>query len=220
MADTRGKVYGGVAASERSAGRRARLLEAALELIGGEGWQGTTVRGVCARAGLSARYFYESFADLDALLMAVFDQVAGDAAMAVIAAVDGSGPVQAREAARAAIAAFVDFVAGDPRKARVLFVEATGSEALQLRRIGALRMFAELIAGEGRRFYGIATGEDTLVSTTALMLAGGLAQTLLAWVEGSLPGSREQIVEDCTAVFEAAGDGAVAVARARAQARS
>ncbi|MCP9969857.1 hypothetical protein LUW76_31825 [Actinomadura madurae] len=37
--------------------------------------QGTSLRAVCARAGLSPRYFYESYADLDALLADVHDRI-------------------------------------------------------------------------------------------------------------------------------------------------
>jgi AcrR family transcriptional regulator len=50
--------YRGVPADDRRAGRRARLLSAGLELLGSEGYSGTTVRGVCGRARLTPRYFY------------------------------------------------------------------------------------------------------------------------------------------------------------------
>jgi AcrR family transcriptional regulator len=172
------------------------------------------VRGVCERAGLTARYFYESFGDREALVVAVFDAVAAEAAAAVLDAVAGAGET-AEEKARAAIAAFVDLVAGDPRKARVLFVEAPSSEALTRRRGETLEMFAGLIAAHGREFYEVPSGEDALIATAARMLAGGLAQTLLAWVDGSLPTTRDALIGDCAALFVAAGEAAVARARQR-----
>src|ERR1700760_3307724 len=64
--------YGGLAMAERVAARRARFVEAGVELFGTQGFRGATVRGVCAAAGLTDRYFYESFATLEALLAAVY----------------------------------------------------------------------------------------------------------------------------------------------------
>src|ERR1700760_2964539 len=64
--------YGGLAREERVAARRARFIEAGVELFGTHGFRGATVRGVCAAAGLTDRYFYESFPTLEALLAAVY----------------------------------------------------------------------------------------------------------------------------------------------------
>jgi AcrR family transcriptional regulator len=208
-------VYGGLSAEQRRDGRRAQLIAAGLDLLGGEGFSATTVRGVCARARLSPRYFYESFVDLDALLLAVFDVVAQEAAAVVLAAAQDA-PADARGRARAAIGAFVELIAEDPRRARVVFVAGIGSEPLARRRSAALRMFADLVAAQGREFYGLKAGEDPLMQTTALTLVGGLAETLLAWLDGSLRSTREQLVEDCAELFVATGEAAVALARSRA----
>jgi AcrR family transcriptional regulator len=196
------------------AARRSRLLEAALELLGTEGWQATTVRAICAKAKLTPRYFYESFADLDELLLALFDQLVADAAARVLEAVDGAEH-DARAKARAAIGAFVELVTDDPRKARVLFMEAAGSEPLALRRFETVRMFAALVAQQGREFYGIDGG--TRVDTTALMLVGGLAETLLAWLGGALRATREQLIDDCTELFVVMGEGASGMLRPHAR---
>ncbi|HEY9028914.1 MAG TPA: TetR/AcrR family transcriptional regulator [Burkholderiaceae bacterium] len=64
--------YGGLAMEERVAARRARFIEAGTELFGTQGFRGATVRGICAAAGLTDRYFYESFASPEALLAAVY----------------------------------------------------------------------------------------------------------------------------------------------------
>jgi AcrR family transcriptional regulator len=207
-------IYGGVSADTRRATRRAQLLAAGLELLGGEGSRATTVRAVCARARLTPRYFYENFADLGALLEAVFDEVAAEAAAAVLAAVTVA-PTDARAKARAAIGAFVELVSEDPRKARVLFVEAIGSDALVKRRFALLRMFAAIIEAQGREFYGVPEGHVALVQTTALTVAGGLAETLLAWLDGTLEADRDELIEDCTELLVATGEAAVRMARAR-----
>ena len=91
-----------------------------------------------------------------------------------------------------------------------------GSETLARRRFQTLRMFAQLVADQARGFYGVPGEADLIVEITALMLAGGLAETLLAWLDGTLRVTREQLIEDCTDLFVATGAGAVALVRARA----
>jgi AcrR family transcriptional regulator len=197
--------YRGVSAPDRRAHRRARLIEAGLEVLGERGWSGTTVRGVCAEAGLTERYFYESFADRDALLGAIFDRVAGEAAGAVVAAVEAA-PHDAEAKARAAIDAFVRLVADDRRRARAMLVESLGNEALRERRQASARAFAELIGQRGRAFYGGDAIDAADAELTAMALVGALAELLVRWLDGSLAVSRERLVDHCTGLFVAAAD--------------
>jgi AcrR family transcriptional regulator len=68
---TASRNYGGVTAEQRRAIRRAALVEAALDLFAEDGARAVSKRAVCARARLNDRYFYEHFADSDALLEAI-----------------------------------------------------------------------------------------------------------------------------------------------------
>jgi AcrR family transcriptional regulator len=207
--------YAGVEAPDRIATRRARLLDAALDLLGANGWQAATVREICARARLTPRYFYESFPDRDALLLELFDQIAQEGAAAVLEAVAAAPEDDARASARAAIGAFVSLLTDDPRKARVLFVEAMGSEALTRRRFETLRIFAQLVAGQARAFYRMQDAPDPLVDESALMLVGGMAEILLAWLDGRLRVTRRQLIDDCTELFVLTGEGTVRLCQAR-----
>jgi AcrR family transcriptional regulator len=210
--------YRGVPADDRRAGRRERLLAAGLELLGTEGYAGTTVRGVCGRARLSPRYFYESFDDLEALLVAVFDRLIGDTTEAVLEAVQAA-PHDAHEKSRAAIDTFVRDLTDDPRRARVAFVEALGSERLMRTRLRTMRAFSRLLAAQARGFYEPPEEADPLVDLTAAVLVGGMAELLITWLDGSLDVSRDQLVEDLTELFVATGESAVAIARRRARSR-
>ena len=78
--------YGGVTAEERRASRRAALIEAALDLFGEDGARAVSKRAVCARARLNDRYFYEHFADSDALLVAIAEDLTAQGLAAVNAA--------------------------------------------------------------------------------------------------------------------------------------
>jgi len=216
MAATR--VYGGVSADERVEARRRRLMDAGLELIGTEGWSGTSVRAVCREGGLTPRFFYESFADLDALAVAVFDDISVQATAAILEAVRDAAPEPAAQA-RAAIATFVDELTEDPRRARVVFAEALGNEALARRRLQAMRAMAQLIAEHGRAAYGAPREADTLVDITASLLAGGIAELLIAWLDGAIDATRDELIEDCAALFMVTAEGAAAIGRERASAR-
>ena len=196
--------YRGVSAEQRRADRRARLVEAGIAVIGGAGWQNTTVRAVCAEAGLTERYFYESFADREALLVAAFDAVTAEAAQAVLAAV-ARAPQDAEPRARAAIGAFVDLVADDPNRARVVLVEATGSDALDRRRREAIGAFARLVRDQAAEFYGVRRGSRLKdAELTAHALVGALAQLVTAWLSGELDVSKRRLVDHATALFVSA----------------
>jgi len=216
MAATR--VYGGVSADERVEARRRRLMDAGLELMGTEGWAGTSVRAVCREAGLTPRFFYESFEDLDALAVAVFDDISVQATAAILEAVRDAPPEPAAQA-RAAIATFVDELTEDARRARVAFAEALGNEALARRRLQAMRAMAQLIAEHGRLAYGAPPAADTLVEITASLLAGGIAELLIAWLDGAIDATRDELVEDCAALFMVTAEGAAAIGRERASSR-
>lgn len=95
MPRTMRRSYGGLSAEQRQAVRRARLLDAGLELLGTAGWTATTMTAVCREAGLTERYFYESFADRDALAEAVFDRLAVGAREAILVAVAVGGDAPA-----------------------------------------------------------------------------------------------------------------------------
>jgi AcrR family transcriptional regulator len=169
-----------------------------------------TVRGVCDAAGLTSRYFYEGFADREALAVAVFDGVAGEATGRVLAAVAGA-PETALDKARGAIAAFVALVDDDARKARVLFAPAPELPALTVLRAESTHAFATLVAAQARAFYNLEPGEGgPFVDVTASMLTGGLAQTLLDWTSGALVVSADELVDDCALLFVAAGEAGLA----------
>lgn len=208
------RTYGGVNQEQRVAARRDALVQAGLELLGTEGLQATGVRAVCTRGGLTARYFYESFENLDALLVAVFDAIVAEVAERIVAAALAA-PDDARAKAEAAIRAGVELIVEDPRKARVLFVEARSCEALERRRFEAMHGIAAIVAAQGRAFYEIAQ-PDRLTDMTAMMLVGGLTETMMAWLDGTLHATQEHLIADCADLFTVMGEAAAALGRSRA----
>ena len=78
------------------------------------------MRAICRRAGLTVRYFYESFTDKDDFVGAVYDWVIADIAASTQAAVAAAPP---REQSRAAMANIVR---------TIVEVNADGPTAFQL----------------------------------------------------------------------------------------
>jgi AcrR family transcriptional regulator len=202
----------GVPLEVRRAERRELLVDAAFELLGSDGWRGTTVRGVCQAARLNPRYFYESFDSLEALLIAVFDRLVAEATERSVRAIDAAGPDPSARAV-AVIEAIVRYVTDDPKRARILFVEALGNERLGRRRLDTMHATAEFLERYAWRRTGVA--DDRIGLVASHLLVGGLTELVVTWLDGHLPVSLDELVEDAAALMVAVGSGAVGVARAR-----
>ncbi|RNL82193.1 TetR/AcrR family transcriptional regulator [Halostreptopolyspora alba] len=204
MDNTSLRVYGGVEGDDRRAERRTQLIEAGLDLLGSESDDvSLTVRGVCKQAGLTTRYFYESFTDRDALAIAVYDHVTDEIATTTLEAV-AAAPADERAKIHAGLKNIVDIVADDPRRGRLLFSATLTNSLLLHRRVRSARLFASLLGEEARAFYGM-SGSAAL-EPTSQFIVGGLAQTLTAWLDGTVELERHQIVDRCTEIFLAIAD--------------
>ncbi|TCJ24149.1 TetR/AcrR family transcriptional regulator [Nocardioides jejuensis] len=171
-AEKTGRTYGGASPEQRTSERRARLLEAGLALYGTQGFAATSIDAVCAEAGLTKRYFYESFGSAEALLTAVYldatARVQGQVAEAILGAGDD---MQARAAA--GVAAYFRVIDADRRTANVILSELlplAGSARDAIR--GATASWTSLvaIALDGHHY----RGHDTRLVAAAVwaLLAG------------------------------------------------
>lgn len=103
-------------------------MEAGLEIFGSSlGYAAASIDAVCAEAGLTKRYFYESFDTLETLLLAVYDDADTRVRAKVHAAIeataaDGDPTV----VAAAGVMAFLKALDEDRRLARVMFREVLG----------------------------------------------------------------------------------------------
>lgn len=191
------RVYGGVDASQRVAERRQRFLDAGLELLGSE-TSSLTVRGACKQAGLVARYFYENFADGDALAVAVFEDVIQGIVDTTLAAL-ADAPDDEREQIHIGLSTIVGYIAADPRRGRLLFGTAAIHPALVQKRLETSRMFAGLLALQAQAYYGVERTPN--LDAVSRFLVGGLGETLTAWQNGDLDLSQEELVELCIDLF-------------------
>jgi AcrR family transcriptional regulator len=200
------RTYGGVSAQERRAQRRAALLEAALDILGTEGPDKLTVAGLCTRAGLNERYYYENFDGRDAVLTALFDGIAEELATAVLRA-SQQAPAGTYGKAHAAITAGIHVLTDDPRKAQVALIVSAATPELRARTLHTIRGFAGLVAAEGIDFYALSRPDpDPAIGFRATYLVGGLVQTLTSWLHGDLPMSRDELIDHTTDVFVLLGE--------------
>ena len=196
-----GRSYRGVSAGERTAARRAALLEAALDLLGGDPPAAATMTAICERAGLTERYFYESFRSRDELLLALLDQVAGEVLEATVAVLDDTG--EAEVLVRRGLEALLDVLAGDPRKGRFALVAAVEIPVLRARRAQLLADFEQLLADRTRRLYGERAWVAPDDRIEALLFVGGLAELIAGWLAGTVDATREQVVAAVARHYEA-----------------
>jgi len=204
----------GIPLDERQAERRRILVDTGFDLMGTVGVAGTTVRGVCEAAGLNPRYFYESFDDLDDLLVAVFDRTAQDGLAVILEAAAATQGAEPLATTRAVMDGFLRFITDDPRRAQVLYVAGLGNEALARRRLEAMLGMADLFAS-GDDESGAASPEDPVRKVAASMVVGGMSELVITWLEGRLAMTLDQLIDDASILFVALGDAASGLAESR-----
>jgi AcrR family transcriptional regulator len=169
--------YRGVSQDERRAQRRSQLIAAAIEVYGERGYRQATVKAVCEAAGLTERYFYESFANSEDLLIASYNAVT----YSVFGQIRESGvaPAATRaERARAMLRAYFSALQRDPRSARVFLVEIRGvSRAVDKAFDASLRAIGEEVARIAGPEAGVA---DPLLQAGVV---GGVIHIALRWIE-------------------------------------
>lgn len=192
--------YRGVSAEERRAARRRQLLDAALEIAGTRGVERSTMTAICAEAGLTERYFYESFAARDQLLLTLVDEIAEqvrDAVLAALAHTDGDTAARAH----AAIEAFATLLTDDPRKGRVAIIESATVPLLRQRRHELYRDFAALVVAQAQTLFGDRALPSPRDEISARLLVGGLGELVTAWLQSETSAGVEDIVDEATRWF-------------------
>lgn len=192
-------VYRGVSAEDRAAERRERLLAATLAVWADPGAR-TTMTAVCAEAGLSERYFYESFRSLDDALTAVLDGIAVEFEQAREAAAAAAADDPAL-AVQVAIESFVQLLVDDPRKGRVAIIEANALPQLRARRTALLRHFAHLAAESAAELLGARAADPLNDEISGLIFIGGMAELVTAWLQGALEATPTELVDAASRSF-------------------
>lgn len=201
-----GRVYGEKTSVQRDDERRARLVEAALDVFAENGYASTSIEQLCTRAGVSTRNFYDHFSSREQLLITLHDDLNARALQAVALAVAAAEPDDLEGRAHAGVRAYFDVVTSDPRWARIAVVDSVGVSATAERhRQEALSQFAALIEVEVGRLAdaGIVPKRDYRL--TAIALVGAILGLVNTWT--AVPDWAHEVdavVEEAAALIVAA----------------
>lgn len=180
-----------------------------------EGWRFVTIDGLCRRAQLNKRYFYESFADLDAVADAIVDELAASLlAIGLEAArVAQKADMPTEVLARHVMQAVIGWLVGDSRRARVLFSEVSDNPRAQAHRKLVIRQMAHELSAFGHQYHG-ARQPYPIAQAGAALLIGGSIEALLSWLDGDIAMPLDAFIDDIAGFWVAVGTAAVARAGA------
>lgn len=193
--------YGGRTAEERTAERRARLVAAAIDVLAERG-AGATMTAICTAAGLTERYFYESFANTDEALLAALDAVADEIAALAVDTLEQT-PGSPEERVHTMARAFVDLVVASPAKGRVAVIESNSLPHLRARRAALIGVFADIVAREAVALYGDQAVEPAQARLNGIVYIAGLAELVAGWLNQDIDLSPDDLVETAGDLFGA-----------------
>lgn len=194
--------YGGKTAVERVSERRRRLVAATIEVLSSSGEAHATMTAICSAAGLTERYFYESFGSLDDALLAALDSVCDEILdLATRAIEDTPGSPEVR--VHAVMEAFVGLVVAEPDKARVAVIHASANPRLRARRAELLDVFARFVAREAADLYGDEAWPEARARVHGLVYIAGFSELVAAWLNGDVELSKAELVETAEGLFAA-----------------
>lgn len=190
--------------------RRADLIAAGIGLLGAADGGAVTVRGACKAAGLTERYFYESFEDRDQYVRQVYEDVGRRAHRALTDAMGvgdqgaggqgagdqgwadrGGGGAQAERAA-AAVDAFVGLMVDQPEMGRVLLLAPIAEPALSGIGMALLPAFITLVLDQLTE-----VPDPVAKQLLATGVVGALTALFIGYLEGTLVVERERLVAHC-----------------------
>jgi AcrR family transcriptional regulator len=170
--------YSGQSFEDRQAERRARLIRAAVQVAGRMGLEGASVAAICAEAGLTARYFYESFPTREAIFVEAYRAVQ-DELLARIAEAHGSG-----DAARRALTGFFTAIRSRPELARVFLIDLDDHG-------GAMRIASFEGASKLSKSLGLKATHPLMVAG----IIGAIVDIAKRWIESEFAEPVEKVVE-------------------------
>ena len=215
---------------------RDRLLDAGVEVFGTVGYAGSTIKSLCKQAGLSERYFYESYASRENLLREVYDDLSRQLTGHIMTALQVPCS-DVEESVRAGLAAVVNFMLDDLRHARIMLVEIVGISAeLEVVRHASLTAYAaesmrQLLRSNGidaeQAHEQLAQNPDDAVLAktldfsrlTAIAMVGGVNNMLIDAVLGGTTGNTAKITDVAFLLFCGASNGINSLLSGKGQVR-
>jgi AcrR family transcriptional regulator len=174
--------YSGQSADERDAARRQRLMAAATDFIGTQGYAATTVERICMEAKVSTRHFYQQFENKESVFLAVYDGINSRSYERATASLEATQGKTMVERVPAAFLAYLGPMIEDIRAARIAFVEIVGaSPRIEEVRLAQREALVELISAEGAAAVERGEVADRDFRFATLALAGATNAIVYDW---------------------------------------
>lgn len=180
MTAERPRTYRGVGPDERRAERSRRFRAAVVDIVVAQGWPAATVRNVATTAGVGPRFFYETYADMTDLVVAAYDEIAGQLLGEAIGAI-AAAPEDLHSRAHAAVAAMVDAIAAEPRRGRFLLSDAP--PLVERKRAFVRHVTDKLVEQTAQIGPGI---DRRRAEVCALVAMAGATELVRGWLDGTL----------------------------------
>ena len=161
-----------------------KLIEAGIDEFGTKGYTRTSIKAICSSAGLTERYFYESFVSKEDLLFTVYRELI-DAqqrdTMELLKGLDNN-PI---ETATQATKMFYYRYIMDPRIARIQLFEILGvSQRIDQEYRNAIRLMSEMVKLFLSRIFPGIPQEKLNSSIIPTSIAGSMIMISYEWVLG------------------------------------
>ncbi|EDY86874.1 TetR-family regulatory protein [gamma proteobacterium HTCC5015] len=197
--------YRGISKQARQAERYRQLCEAGIRCIGRDGYAATTVKGVCQEAGLTERYFYESFANREAMLCETYTQITDEMLENMVRAALEGGHTDLNGLIKITLDAFFKTLESDPNKARLMMIEIVGiSDTVDDLYRNNMKRHSELIRSLGGELLKPKADKGLSAAHIEKMtdaLVGAATQCGIAWVLTDFESPRKLMVESCHFIF-------------------
>lgn len=204
---SRGRRYRGVSNETRMAERRLKLIEAGIRVFGSSGYHAATVKGLCQEAGLTERYFYESFSNAEALFTACYLHITDSLRTRLQGVLLSMDDEDMEETTRTGLTVFFNQFKESPEAARILLVEVlTVNKSLEELSLKTLYSFVEMLEMLARPLIEERDKQGRIDST---LLASGLVGSVLYMAaRWSLDGCQkpvENVVDNAMMIFKGVG---------------
>lgn len=182
---------------QRRKSRYDALLAAGIGLLGSPEGPAVSVRAACRAAGLTERYFYESFTDRDHYVRAVYSHVGEQARRAIADA------AHAHDRAEAPVRAFVELVLDNPSVGRVLLLAPLSEPAISGSGTALVPSFVELVRAQ------LTSLEPEDQQLVAIGVVGALTALFVGYLDGTITVSRTKLLAHCVRLVSGAAERAM-----------
>lgn len=209
IAKAEGRRYRGVSNETRKAERRLKLIEAGIKIFGSTGYHAATVKGLCQGAGLTERYFYESFSNAEALFTACYLHITDTLREKLQHVLLGMDEDKLELATRAGLNVFFTQFKDSPQAARILLVEVlTVNRHLEELSLKTLCSFVEMLEKLAKplieqRKDGAVKGLDSTLLASGLV--GSVFYMAARWSMDGCKKPVEDVVENAMLIFRGVG---------------